>query len=353
MSLRDLFFRIYHWETWHYLAKYIPISPAWFWYCLRSRSFWFFTPSNPGLSFGGFEGERKSEMYRQLPPGSYPKTIYIKALTDYPGIEDSFLANGFKYPVAVKPDAGMMGLMFRRINSAADLASYHATMKVDYIIQELVTYPLEVSVFYYRLPHESGGTITGFLKKEFLEVVGDGHSTLWELMRNYPRVRFRLEEMRLKHEGRLQDVLPWGEIYCLSYALNLSRGGRLVSLEHEKDEQLLKVFDALSNYTRHFYYGRYDIKCQSVEDLKQGRNFSILEYNGCGAEPHHVYGNGNNIFQAYRILLHHWKILYKISRYNHRRGIRHWDFRRGWEFLKQGKKNFRLLKRMDAEFPAS
>ena len=27
----------------------------------------------------------------------------------------------------------------------------------------------------------------------------------------------------------------------------------------------------------------------SIEDLKNGKNFSILEFNGCGAEPNHIY----------------------------------------------------------------
>ena len=80
MNFKKIIYRIAHWETWHYLAKYIPISPAWLWYCMRSGSLWFFTPSNPTLTFGGFEGESKKEMYDQLPPGSYPKTVYISPI---------------------------------------------------------------------------------------------------------------------------------------------------------------------------------------------------------------------------------------------------------------------------------
>ena len=123
----------------------------------------------------------------------------------------------------------------------------------------------------------------------------------------------------------------------------------MVSLEHEKDERLLKVFDDLSHYTKHFYYGRYDIKCASVEDLKQGKNFSILEFNGSGAEPHHAYGNGNTLLQAHKIFLYHWKILYQISRYNHKHGHRYWNFKRGWEFLKTARKEYTMLGRIDAE----
>ena len=351
MTFKDFFFRMQHWETWHYLAKYIPIMPVWGWYCLRSRSLWWFTPSNPTITFGGFEGESKKEMYEQLPPGSYPRSIFINPALSFTEVLPLVRENNIQYPFGVKPDVGMMGFMFRRINNEEEFYQYHKKMPVDYFVQELVTYPLEVSVFYYRFPNQQRGTITGFLKKEFLQVVGDGKSTLWELIQSYNRVRFRLEEMQSKHSDRLNDILPEGEIYFLSYALNLSRGGRLVSLEKEKDDNLIRVFDALSHYTKHFYYGRYDIKCASIEDLKKGKNFTILEYNGCGAEPHHIYGNGNTLLQAYKIVLQHWKVLYQISRYNHRLGNSYWGFKQGSVFLKTAKRHFKMLKKIDKEFP--
>lgn len=349
MNISKIIYRITHWETWHYLAKYIPLSPAWLWYCMRAGSWWFFTPSNPTLTFGGFEGENKKEMYDQLPPHSYPKSIYISPSLSFCEAARLIDSSGFVYPFAVKPDVGMMGFMFRKINNAEQFKQYHEVMPVDYIVQEHVDYPLEVSVFYYRFPNEEKGTITGFLKKEFLQVVGDGQSTLWQLMLQYPRLSFRLQEMKSKHEKRLNDVIPVGEIFCLSYALNLSRGGKLVSLANEKDERLLKVFDDLSHYSRYFYYGRYDIKCLSIEDLKAGKNFSILEYNGCGAEPHHIYGNGNTLIQAYKIVLQHWKVLFKISRYNHENGIPYWSYSKGIKFLKEAKKHFKRLKKLDVE----
>jgi hypothetical protein len=348
LNLKSFAFRITHWETWHYLAKYIPISPAWLWYCIRARSLWFFTPSNPTLTFGGFEGESKKEMFEQLPKNSYPNTVFINPSISFDEVEKSISANQIVYPLAVKPDIGMMGLMFRKIGSPDELRKYHEAMPVEYMIQDFVPYPIEVSVFYYRFPNEKKGTITGFLRKDYLKVIGDGKSTLWELVQNYPRVRFRLEEMKAKHKERLEDIIPENEIYYLSYALNLSRGGKLVSLAHEKDDNLLKVFDDLSNYAGKFYYGRYDIKCKSIEDLKQGKNFVILEFNGCGAEPHHIYGNGYNIFQAYSIVLHHWNVLYKISRHNHRNGFPQWKLVKGWKFLGDAKKHFRMLKKLDA-----
>lgn len=329
-----------HWETWHWLIKYIPMIPFWIAHCVKARSCWFFTAANPTLTFGGYEGENKMEMYNQLPEGTYPKTIFISCRISKPDLET--LARQFSFPVAVKPDIARMGLMFRKINSLSALLTYHDRMEVDYLLQEYIHYPVEVSVFYYRLPDQQTGTITGFVRKECMSVTGDGVSRLEDLMLNYPRVRFRLNEMRIKHADSLHQVIPKGTNYILSHALNLSRGGKLISLEHEKDGDLLAVFDAFSR-AANFYFGRYDIKCQSIADLKKGKHFSILEFNGAGAEPHHVYGNGNSLVKAIAILLEHWKVLYNISISNHKKGIQYWNFFDGIQHLYKARKHFKKL----------
>ena len=203
----------------------------------------------------------------------------------------------------------------------------------------------------HRFPNSRSGTITGFIRKEFLEVCGDGKSTLLELMTAYPRIRFRLDEIKTKHLQNLDLVLQKGEHFVLCYALNLSRGGKLVNIEQEKDERLLKIFDDLSNHSDTIYYGRFDLKCTSVDDLKNVRNFSILEYNGCGAEPHHVYGNGYTLFQAYKILAQHWDVLYKISKSNKERGFNYLDFRSGWKIMKECRKYFSELRKADKALP--
>jgi hypothetical protein len=337
------------WENWHWFVKYLFIGPAWLWLCLKARSFWFFTPSNPSITFGGFTGETKREIYEQLPEGYYPKTIYVAPTCSLSEAFRMIDAAGIVFPLAVKPDVGMMGFMFRVVESAEQLRQYHRVIPVNYLIQEFVAYPLEVSVFYYRFPNEPSGRITGFVKKEFLKVVGDGTYTLRELIMNYPRAQFRLNELLSKHECKLDQVLARGERFVLAQALNLSRGGKLVSLEEEKDQRLLNVFDRLSHRCS-FYYGRYDIRCKSIEDLKSGKNFSILEYNGCGAEPHHVYGNNNSFLTACRILIEHWDFLYHISAYNRKLGLLPWSFREGQRFVKKAKAHFEKLRELDVEF---
>ena len=307
---------------------------------------WFFTASNPTLTFGGYQGERKSEMYNLLPLGTLPNTTLIPWEMPAEQLVEIIASNRYIFPLAVKPDIGRMGLMFRKIDSILALLQYHGRMRVDYLVQDFVDYPLEVSVFYYRYPNQSKGCITGFVKKEPLIVTGDGQSSLWELIMQDPRAQLRLEEMKVRHRARLNEILSAGEQFLLCEALNLSRGGKLVSLEAEKDEALLHIFDELSHRGQ-FFFGRYDIRCKSIEDLKQGTNFSILEFNGSGAEPHHVYGNGNSFFKAVRILLSHWQILADISRQNYQRGIHYWDFKRGLRHIIHANRHIRTLEELE------
>jgi hypothetical protein len=346
MTLKKFIQRLFNWELWPFYLLYAPIGPVWFWYCLKARSMWFFSSSNPTLTFGGFEGESKKEMYDQLPPDSYPKTIYILHDLPFEEVRKKVIEHGFKYPFIVKPDVGMKGILFRKVDNDEQLRKYHERIPVEYIVQELIDLPIELSVFYYRHPTQQKGTISGFIQKELLEVYGDGKSTLWELILQHPRAKFRQEEMHHRHEHRLQRVLNKGQHFYLSYAGNHNRGARFINLYNLVDDELLKVFDDLSHYTDKFYYGRYDIKCTSIEDLKKG-NYSILEFNGCGAEPNHIYDAGISIGKAYGEILKHWKVLYQISKYNHQNGTPYWSYSRGYKFLKEARRHFKMLEKYD------
>jgi hypothetical protein len=353
MSARWNRFRevLFNWELWPFELRYLFISPVWLWYCIRSRSFWYFTPSNPTITFGGFEGEGKKEMYALLPAHLYPKTIFIQPNEPFAQVQTRLTAAGFTYPFCTKPDVGMKGLLFRKIDAEVDLKTYHQQVPVEYMVQELVLHPLEVSVFYYRYPNEEKGVISGFIQKELLAVTGDGKRTLLQLIQAHPAARHREAEMRVKHAAQLEDVLPEGTLYPLTYAANLNRGARFVNLQHLVDDALMAMFDKLSHATQ-FYYGRYDIKCNTIAELKEGKNFSILEFNGSGAEPNHVYHTGYSLFAAQQVFLQHWKALFQISQYNSRHGVPYWPFWKGWTWMRNAKKHLRLLEQYDKKIPA-
>lgn len=345
--MKKLFYRITHWEAWPFKILYTPISFWWLWYIIRSGSVWFFTPSNPKLTFGGMEGEQKKEMYDLLPKEMYPPTFNVMPGDPFESIEQRLAENGIVYPLIVKPEIGWQGVMLRKLDNKEAFMRYHSMMPYEYIVQQLVHYPMEVSVFYIRHPKDEKGIVTGFLHKIPLQVTGDGIHTLEELVADHPKGKKRMAELQVKHKEKWNQVIPQGERYMLSYAANHNRGAHFVDLKEHIDENLSGIFDKISHRIDDFFYGRYDIMCTSVEDLKAGKNFTILEYNGCGAEPNHFYDTGYTLLGAYREILKHWKALYRISAYNRKQGIKPWPLGKGRKFLVQTKKLMRAMKEMD------
>lgn len=344
----DQFFkRLFDWEQWPFKILYLPLTPVWLWYMLRSGSVWFFTPSNPKLTFGGMEGEPKQEMHDLLPPEFAPATLNVLPGSDFEIVKQRLPGYEIDFPLIVKPEVGGQGILFRKLDTIEQLKNYHDKVPVEYIVQEMITFPMEVSVFYYRLPYQSKGVVTGFLHKIPMQVTGDGKQTLKQLIMQHPKGLKRLAEMQVKHGAHFDTVWPAGEKYMLSYAANHNRGAQFINLHEQIDDRLVSIFDKISIKINDFFYGRYDILCASVEDIKQGKNFCILEYNGCGAEPNHFYDTGYTLIGAYKEILKHWKALYKISRYNYKQGIQYWPFMKGWNFLSDTNKHYRIMRHAD------
>lgn len=345
--MKQLIRKISVWEEWPFKLIYAPLVPVWLYYMLKSRAVWFFTPSNPKLTFGGLDGETKFEMYSLLPKPFYPEIILVNPKEPFEKIVEKIKQQQFVFPFVVKPDVGMQGILFRVIENEAALEHYHKLMPVTYIIQKMLVYPMEVSVFYIRYPNQLKGKITGFLHKIPLSVIGDGVQTLAQLIQKHPKAIKRMAELKSKHKTQWDSVIPKDAKYSLCHAANHNRGAHFVDLRNEIDENLIKVFDDISLGINDFFYGRYDIMCKSVSDLKAGNNFSILEYNGCGAEPNHFYDTGYTLLGAYQEILKHWKDLYEISKYNAQQNIKPWPLLKGLRFRMACLKHINLLKKVD------
>jgi hypothetical protein len=179
--------------------------------------------------------------------------------------------------------------------------------------------------------------------------MGDGEHNLLQLITKHPKAAKRVEELAIKHAANFNKVIPAKEKYVLSYAANHNRGAHFIDLKNEIDEDLLLIFDNLSEQIGDFYYGRYDILCNTIAELKQGENYSILEYNGCGAEPNHFYDTGYTLNSAHKEILKHWKALYEISKINRASGVEVWSFKRGYNFLRQTKKLYTAMRNLDKE----
>lgn len=297
------------------------------------------------------EGEPKKEMHDLLPKHLCPAYFNVKPSDDFSFIQKGLEEHQINFPLIVKPEVGGQGILFRKIDAEAQLKNYHELVPVEYFVQQLIEYPLEISLFYYRYPHEQKGVVTGFLQKIPMQVTGDGIHTLEELILMNAKSEKRIVELAIKHSDNFKKVLTNGEKYMLSYAANHNRGAHFIDLKNDIDENIVNILDEISLSINDFFYGRYDIMCNSLEELKQGKHFVILEYNGCGAEPNHFYDTGYTLVAAWKEILKHWKVLFKISRQNYKSGIAYWPLLKGIRFINDTKKHYKKIKAADKVIP--
>lgn len=315
---RPFFIRLFNWEYWPFHVVYGPLYLYWLWLCLRARSFFFFNTANPSVKNGGFLMESKWAIYNLMDPAYYPSTLYFEKGTDATEILESIHRNAFQFPLIGKPDIGMQGLAVKKILDEKDLIDYVTSSKVNFLIQEFVAYEQEVGIFYYRYPGAAKGHISGIVGKEFLTVTGDGVSTIETLLRKNKRYILQLPELRKNAPGRLEEVPAKGKEEVLVPYGNHVRGAKFLDVSEWADEQFTASIDKVCRQIEGFYYGRLDIRYRSLEELKQGVHFSIIELNGAGSEPTHMYDPKHSLFFAWKEIIRHWNILWKISRANHR-----------------------------------
>jgi hypothetical protein len=336
------------WTHWPHYLFYFPIAIPWLGYYIKSRSPWFFTSANPTMKFGGFEGEGKRMIYEQLPGRYCPKSLFITPHESFDIIKEKLSAAGFTFPFIVKPDVGMKGLLFRKIENICQLEKYHQAMPADYIIQEFLDQTEEVSIFYCRMPNTEKGEITAMIRKILPVIVGDGVSTTEQLIIHHPNASVGKAFFEKQLGILWKTVLPKGEKLHLSHVANLVHGAYFEDLREFITPNITELFDEISHQS-HFYYGRYDIKCNSVADLRKGGPFYILEFNGAGSVPNHVFAGSYSLIGAYKEIVRHWNWMYKISEHNHHNGHPRWSLQKGHAFQAQSRKHFNILKRLDKE----
>ncbi len=328
-SIQYFFHKVTHWEYWPQNLVYAPIIPIYLYYSAQKRTPFFNIAANPHMENGGFLMESKYDIYKKLPQELIPKTILINPQNSLDKARQLMMAENILFPCICKPDIGGKGVGVEVINDEEELLIYHTKIKVNYIIQEKVPYKEEVGIFYCRYPNEDKGFISGIVGKKDMQVIGDGKSSLQELIDAVPRFYFQRNYLLNKFGEDSKRILPEGEVLVLSTIGNHSRGSEFVDLSHLITPALTATIDKISKEYNTFYFGRYDIMFDNWEDLNNSKNFSVIELNGSGSEPTHLYDSTHSIFKAWKIIIQHWKIMNKIAKYHHENNVPYTSYKEG------------------------
>ncbi|MEZ2334268.1 NRDE family protein [Mucilaginibacter sp. RCC_168] len=343
-AIKRFFIRLFNWEYWSLNSVYAPILFYWLWLSFKSRSFFFFNAANPQIENGGFAMESKWLIHHQIPKLYKPETFFFKAGTSVAQIKQVIQQENLNYPLILKPDIGGRGILVKKIHNDPELTKYVQSMKVDFLVQAFIAYKHEVGIFYYRIPGEDKGHISGVVGKEFLTVMGNGRLTIAELLAKEPRYLLQLPELMITHATELQDVLPSGEKRVLVPYGNHVRGAKFIDLGHLISDELTQTIDAVCRQIPEFYFGRMDVMYNTWEELCQGKNFAIVELNGAGSEPTHIYDPKHSIFFAWQEIIRHWKFLHHISTINHKnKNLKYMTYAEGMQMLKENTNYLKLI----------
>jgi hypothetical protein len=221
-----------------------------------------------------------------------------------------------EFPLVLKPDLGQRGVGVKVVWSLPEAEAYLAGMRAPVVAQQYIAGPYEAGVFYVRRPGEARGRILAITEKVFPCLVGDGEHTLEELIWRDRRARCLARRYLQRFQARSAEVLPVGEKLRLVEAGNHAQGCIFRDGAEWWSADLEERIDAISRDLNGFHFGRYDIRFASVQDLRAGRGFQILELNGAASEVTGIYDARNSLLSAYRTLFRQWRLAHEIGAAN-------------------------------------
>ena len=317
--MRLLVHKLLHWEYWPAWTVYFPVAFVWLHWIIRWRRPTFFLEVNPGIKNGGFCNVSKMEIHRHLPSSVYPATVFVNG-DEYATIpEKEVMALGF--PLIAKPDFGLRGMGVKLIHHMNELREYHYRASFNYLIQEYIDLPCEAGVFFVRMPGDRQGVITGITGKTFFTVIGDGVSTLEQLVKQTPRGALQWQWLKSEKLSDYKRVPKMNESVRLIPFGNHCRGTLFTDETHRINEQLTETINRLCHCVGGFYYGRLDIRFNTWEELSAGLNFRIVEVNGAVSEPTHCYDPKHSYGFAVREIIRHHRYMCQISAELHALGL--------------------------------
>jgi hypothetical protein len=318
-------------EFWPLQIIYIPVVFQWFWLALKYRSFSLPLVANPSIHLSGMVGESKSAVLKLA--GTQAQTYiapFISIENRYSLTPELRTQNALEqlnnarinFPLIAKPDLGCRGAGVQIIRNKTDLTNYFKSFpdNASLLLQHKVPHEAEAGIFYIRQPGDSRGEIFSITLKYMPYVIGDGKSSLRELINNDNRAKKIAAIYFKRHTDSLNCIIPQGKAFRLAFAGSHSKGSIFRNGNHYITESLREKFDDITADIPDFYYGRFDIRFENIDKLMQGKSFSILEINGASSEATHIWDRQTSIKEVYKTLFYQYRTLFKIGYKNHQLG---------------------------------
>lgn len=329
---------ITRWTQWEYYPWWlanIPVYGFWLWFAARARHLLFFSNVNPTIPLGGAMGESKWDILLQLPEAILPQTMVVEKDEPFESVLFMLDQKGIIFPLIAKPDVGERGFLVKKVNNELELREHLQQYPARFILQEFLTLPFEASVLYHRFPGPDGAfDITSVCLKEFLQVKGDGSSSIRALMLQQARAAFQVPRFEQEFPGLLNRIPAEGEQVLLEPIGNHSRGTKFMNGNHLITPEMVQAFEEICTKIPDVQYARFDLKTDSWEALQRAE-FKVMELNGVFGEPAHIYDPSHGMWRAYRDIWIHWRLLFRLHKAQKKMGHYPTSHREGLQFIRE------------------
>lgn len=317
------------WPTW---LVYLPVVLQWALLSIRYRSLSLPLLANPSVPLSGMVGVAKSTVFEGA--GSYarqwilPWALYEVSAASPLQQRDAVFAclqqAGLSLPVVGKPNIGCRGAGVKLLSTEAELLAYVEGFPVSGSVQfqQLSQWDAEAGVFYVRDPDSGRGEVTSLTLKYTPYVVGDGASTLAQLVSADPRAGDLKHLYKQRHQMSWDKVVERGEPYRLVFSASHCRGAIFRDAQPLINIKLTQSLDKIFDDIPEFYYGRLDIKFRNAAALSNGEDFEIIEINGASSESINIWDRRAKFGDAIKTLLRQYGTLFKLGARNRARGYK-------------------------------
>lgn len=175
------------------------------------------------MILSGFAGYGKHAELEKIPDDLKPKTLLLFHNEDHRLLLQKIKTSGIQYPCIAKPDLGRTGRAVQKIHNEKELLTYYDGLNEPLVVQEFIDYPLEFGIFYYRLPSEEKGHITGIVEKQFMFLEGNEIHTFEQLLLDHPRAKYYYHQMKKEYSTQWNEIYPKGKKIQLGYIGNHCR----------------------------------------------------------------------------------------------------------------------------------